>query len=34
VFVAAYTVFGLLVVAAWWYFPPQRNARAKRADDA
>ena len=22
-FTAAYTVFGLLVVAAWWYFPPR-----------
>jgi hypothetical protein len=22
VFVLGYTVFGLLVVAAWWYFPP------------
>ena len=25
VFTVAYTVFGLLVVAAWWCFPPQRN---------
>jgi hypothetical protein len=24
VFTLAYTVFGLLVVAAWWYFPPRR----------
>jgi len=23
VFTLAYTVFGLLVVAAWWYFPPR-----------
>jgi len=21
----AYTIFGLLVLAAWWYFPPQRG---------
>jgi len=26
VFTLAYTVFGLLVVAAWWYFPPRINA--------
>ena len=25
VFTAAYTVFGLAVVAAWWQFPPQRS---------
>jgi len=25
VFTLAYTVFGLLVVAAWWCFPPRRN---------
>jgi hypothetical protein len=24
-FTAAYTVFGLLVLAAWWYFPPRFN---------
>lgn len=23
VFTAAYTLFGLLVVASWWYFPPK-----------
>jgi hypothetical protein len=28
VFTLAYTVFGLLVVAAWWYFPPQRTKRS------
>ena len=27
VFVVAYSLFGLLVVAAWWYFPPQRSGR-------
>jgi hypothetical protein len=25
VFVTAYTLFGLLVVATWWYFPPRRR---------
>ena len=25
VFTVAYTVFGLLVVAAWWYFPPRKG---------
>jgi polyferredoxin len=31
VFAVAYTVFGLLVVAAWWYFPPTRGtARSRR----
>lgn len=25
VFTLAYTAFGVLVVAAWWYFPPQRG---------
>jgi len=28
VFTLAYTVFGLLVVAAWWYFPPRYNKHA------
>lgn len=27
VFVLAYSVFGLLVVAAWWHFPPERRKR-------
>lgn len=27
VFTLAYTVFGLLVVAAWWIFPPRRQTR-------
>jgi hypothetical protein len=26
VFIAAYTLFGLMVAATWWYFPP-RNRR-------
>ena len=25
VFTIAYTVFGLLVIAAWWFFPPRRS---------
>jgi hypothetical protein len=25
VFVLAYSVFGLLVLAAWWYFPPRKR---------
>ena len=27
VFTLAYTLFGLLVIAAWWYFPPRSRAR-------
>jgi Protein of Unknown function (DUF2784) len=27
VFTAGYTAFGLLVVGAWWCFPPGRNER-------
>jgi hypothetical protein len=26
-FTLAYTIFALLVVAAWWYFPPDRSSR-------
>jgi len=26
-FAVVYTVFALLVLAAWWYFPPRRGAR-------
>ena len=26
-FVLAYSVFGLLVLAVWWYFPPRRTPR-------
>ena len=26
VFTAGYTLFGLLVAATWWYFPPTRKA--------
>jgi len=29
VFVAAYSGFGLLVVASWWYFPPRPRRRPK-----
>jgi hypothetical protein len=25
VFTVAYSVFGLVVAATWWYFPPRRN---------
>ncbi|MBS0580376.1 MAG: DUF2784 domain-containing protein [Proteobacteria bacterium] len=32
VFTAAYTVFGLLVLLAWWRFPPRR--RQPRSSDA
>ena len=28
VFVAGYTVFALLVLATWWYFPPHFKSRA------
>jgi polyferredoxin len=31
VFAGAYTVFGLLVVVAWWRFPPRRRAPAPQA---
>ena len=27
IFIAAYTCFGLAVVATWWHFPPRRKAR-------
>lgn len=27
VFVAAYTLFGLAVLATWWYFPPRFKSR-------
>ena len=30
VFTLAYTVFGSLVVAAWWYFPPRGRHSARR----
>ena len=29
VFVVAYTVFGLLVATAWWYFPPHGSRRTR-----
>ncbi len=28
-FALAYTVFGLLVLASWWYFPPRRKHRQR-----
>ena len=30
VFIAAYTVFALLVLASWWYFPPRFNSRVHK----
>ena len=27
VFTTAYTVFALLVIAAWWFFPPRKDTR-------
>jgi hypothetical protein len=27
VFASAYTLFALLVLACWWYFPPRRKSR-------
>ena len=32
VFVLAYTVFGLLVLWAWWRFPPRRSGRRNCSD--
>ena len=32
VFKAVYTVFGLAVAAAWWYFPPKLEGRKSKAD--
>ena len=31
VFTAAYTLFGLLVVASWWYFPPSSGRHRHQA---
>lgn len=28
VFTLGYSVFGLVVLATWWYFPPRSNARS------
>ena len=30
VFVVAYTAFGVLVIAAWWRFPPRRRHRGRK----
>ncbi len=32
VFTIGYSLFGLLVVATWWYFPPRLSRRAHKAD--
>jgi len=32
VFVAGYSLFGLLVAATWWYFPPERHHGRDRRD--
>jgi hypothetical protein len=33
VFAVGYSVFGLAVLATWWYFPPRFSRRADRSDD-
>jgi hypothetical protein len=33
-FVTLYTVFGLLVGAAWWYFPPRWHSKTTRTRKA
>ena len=32
VFTLTYTLFGLVVAAAWWYFPPRLNRRIRKED--
>ena len=32
VFTAAYSLFGLVVAATWWYFPPDSDRRAHDTD--
>lgn len=34
VFTLVYSVFGLLVAVAWWYFPPTRKAHQSHASGA
>jgi uncharacterized protein YhfF len=29
VFAVAYTIFAMMVLAAWWYFPPRRHSRVE-----
>lgn len=31
VFAVAYSVFAIIVLATWWYFPPKSNARREEA---
>lgn len=33
VFTTVYTLFGLLVVVTWWYFPPNSNQRTHEKKD-
>ena len=32
VFTLVYSLFGLVVIATWWYFPPKFNRRANEID--
>ena len=32
VFTVVYSVFGLVVVATWWYFPPRIKRNSRKAD--
>lgn len=32
VFSLVYTLFGLIVLVAWWYFPPRINRRIRKED--
>ena len=32
VFTLGYTIFALIVVATWWYFPPRSTRRAREVD--
>ena len=33
VFTVVYTLFGVVVAATWWHFPPRFNRRAHETDD-
>lgn len=32
IFAVVYSLFGLAVIATWWYFPPRSRGRAKQPD--